>query len=142
MRHAIDWWMFVAVREDPWSAEIYQHARAAGPSVARSRCPLGADSVRCWHDHTVYDPAVHHRMTRPNPASKEIRCWQQTLPAAANDRVRNQGLTAGVCVVHLIRSSMRFVSYGQRKAIAAALKSVCTAPTADAAAEAFEEFAN
>jgi putative transposase len=50
--------------------------------------------------------------------------------------------TVQTCVVHLIRNSMRFVSYGQRKAIAAALKSVYTAPTADAAAEAFEEFAN
>ncbi len=50
--------------------------------------------------------------------------------------------TVQTCVVHLIRSSMRFVSYGQRKAIAAALKSVYTAPTVDAAAEAFEEFAN
>jgi putative transposase len=45
-------------------------------------------------------------------------------------------------VVHLIRNSMRFVSYGQRKAIAAALKTVYTAPTADAAAEAFENSAN
>jgi len=50
--------------------------------------------------------------------------------------------TVQTCVVHLIRNSMRFVSYGQRKAIAAALKAVYTAPTADAAAEAFEEFAN
>lgn len=45
-------------------------------------------------------------------------------------------------MVHLIRNSMRFVSYGQRKAIAAALKTVYTAPTVDAATEAFEEFAN
>ncbi|MDG4669467.1 IS256 family transposase [Mycobacterium sp. 236(2023)] len=50
--------------------------------------------------------------------------------------------TVQTCVVHLIRNSMRFVSYGQRKAIAAALKSVYTAPTVDAAAEAFEDFAN
>lgn len=51
-------------------------------------------------------------------------------------------VTVQTCVVHLIRNSMRFVSYGQRKAIAAALKTVYTAPTADAATEAFEEFAN
>jgi putative transposase len=50
--------------------------------------------------------------------------------------------TVQTCVVHLIRNSMRFVSYGKRKQVAAALKSVYTAPTADAAAEAFEEFAN
>jgi putative transposase len=50
--------------------------------------------------------------------------------------------TVQTCVVHLIRNSMRFVSYGKRKQIAAALKTIYTAPTADAAAEAFEEFAN
>jgi putative transposase len=50
--------------------------------------------------------------------------------------------TVQTCVVHLIRNSMRFVSYGQRRAIATALKTVYTAPTADAAAEAFEDFAN
>jgi putative transposase len=50
--------------------------------------------------------------------------------------------TVQTCVVHLIRNSMRFVSYGQRKQVAAVLKTVYTAPTADAAAEAFEEFAN
>lgn len=36
--------------------------------------------------------------------------------------------TVQTCVVHLIRNSMRFVSYGQRKAIAAALKTIYTAP--------------
>lgn len=50
--------------------------------------------------------------------------------------------TVQTCVVHLIRNSMRFVSYGKRKEVAAALKTVYTAPTADAAAEAFDEFAN
>lgn len=50
--------------------------------------------------------------------------------------------TVQTCVVHLIRNSMRFVSYGQRKTIAAALKTVYTAPTVDAATEAFDEFAN
>lgn len=37
------------------------------------------------------------------------------------------------CTVHLIRASIRFVSYGDRKAVAAALKSIYTAPTVDAA---------
>jgi putative transposase len=37
------------------------------------------------------------------------------------------------CVVHLIRASMRFVSYGDRKAVAAALKPVYTAASPDAA---------
>jgi putative transposase len=41
--------------------------------------------------------------------------------------------TVQTCVVHLIRASMRFVSYKDRKAVAAALKAVYTAPTVEAA---------
>jgi putative transposase len=37
------------------------------------------------------------------------------------------------CVVHLIRASMRFVSYADRKAMAALLRPIYTAPTQDAA---------
>ena len=33
------------------------------------------------------------------------------------------------CVVHLIRAAMRFVSYGDRKAVAATLRPIYTAPT-------------
>lgn len=49
--------------------------------------------------------------------------------------------TVQTCVVHLIRASMRFVSYKDRKRVAAALKAVYTAPTADAAEAALLEFA-
>lgn len=45
------------------------------------------------------------------------------------------------CVVHLIRASMRFVAYGQRKAVAAALKPIYQAPDEAAARAALEEFA-
>jgi putative transposase len=37
------------------------------------------------------------------------------------------------CTVHLIRTSMRFVSYNDRRQVAAALRPIYTAPTADAA---------
>ena len=37
------------------------------------------------------------------------------------------------CTVHLIRASMRFVSYGDRKAVARALKAIYTAPTVETA---------
>ena len=46
-----------------------------------------------------------------------------------------------VCVVHLIRASIRFVSYGQRRAVAAALKPIYQAATADAARAELEAFA-
>src|SRR5215213_4701790 len=38
------------------------------------------------------------------------------------------------CVVHLIRASMRFISYNDRKTVAAALRRIYTAPTVEAAA--------
>jgi len=45
------------------------------------------------------------------------------------------------CVVHLIRASMRFVSYRDRKKLAAALKPIYTAATVDAAELALLELA-
>jgi len=45
------------------------------------------------------------------------------------------------CVVHLIRASMRFVSSGDRKAVAAALRPIYTAPTVEAAEAALDAFA-
>lgn len=46
------------------------------------------------------------------------------------------------CVVHLIRASMRFVSYTDRKAVAALLRPIYTAPTEDAALMALAAFAD
>ena len=46
------------------------------------------------------------------------------------------------CVVHLIRASMRFVAYGQRKAVAAALKPVYQAVDETAARAALNDFAS
>jgi hypothetical protein len=64
MWHAIDWSMFVAAREDLWPAGIYQQARLAGQPHHRALRGLGARWIpilwRCWHDHTTYDPAIHH----------------------------------------------------------------------------------
>ena len=45
------------------------------------------------------------------------------------------------CVVHLIRASMRFVSYKDRKSVAAALKRVYSAPNEETARGALEDFA-
>lgn len=46
------------------------------------------------------------------------------------------------CVVHLIRASMRFVSYTDRKAVAALLRPIYTAPSEDAALMALAAFAD
>lgn len=50
--------------------------------------------------------------------------------------------TVQTCVVHLIRASMRFVSYTDRKAVAAMLRPVYTAPDEDAALMALTTFAD
>jgi putative transposase len=44
------------------------------------------------------------------------------------------------CVVHVIRNAMRFVSYGDRKKIAAAMRAIYTAPNLEGAEVAFTEF--
>jgi len=49
--------------------------------------------------------------------------------------------TVQTCVVHLIRSAMRFVSYKSRKAVAAALKPIYQAADEDAAKAALQAFA-
>jgi len=46
------------------------------------------------------------------------------------------------CVVHLIRAAMRFVSYTDRKKVAAAVKPIYTAPTVDIAETALLAFAD
>ena len=48
--------------------------------------------------------------------------------------------TVQTCVVHLIRASMRFVSYGDRRKVAATLKAVYTAPNQEAAWQALTDF--
>ncbi len=52
------------------------------------------------------------------------------------------GALVQTCVVHLIRSSMRFVSYNDRKQVAALLKPIYTAPTEEAALMALAAFAD
>ena len=44
------------------------------------------------------------------------------------------------CVVHLVRASIRYCSYKDRKKIAAALRAIYTAPTVEAAADALDTF--
>jgi putative transposase len=50
--------------------------------------------------------------------------------------------TVQTCVVHLIRASLRYASYADRKKLAAALKPVYTAATAQAAEQALLELAD
>lgn len=50
--------------------------------------------------------------------------------------------TTQTCVVHLIRASMRFVAYGDRKAVAAMLRPVYTASNEQAALDALALFAD
>ena len=89
-----------------------------------------------------------------------VKFWAQVCADLANRGVRDvlivccDGLTGfpeaieatwplatvQTCVVHLIRAAMRFVSYSDRKRVAAALKPIYTAASEDAALEALEAF--
>ena len=63
MRHAVDWWTFVSIRENDWAKTAYDQARARGQHHNRAVRGVGARWVRilwrCWNDHATYDPAVH-----------------------------------------------------------------------------------
>ena len=65
MRHAIDWWSFVSVRENEWAGEAYQAARSRGQLHNRALRGIGARWVRilwrCWTDHSTYDPTRHFK---------------------------------------------------------------------------------
>jgi putative transposase len=50
--------------------------------------------------------------------------------------------TVQTCTVHLIRAAMRFISYTDRKKVAAALRPIYTAPTVEAAELELAAFAN
>ncbi len=67
MRHAIDWWAFVAVRDKDWDHEAYDQARARGQMHNRALRGVGARWTRilwrCWIDGTTYDPEQHLKNT-------------------------------------------------------------------------------
>ncbi len=63
MRHAIDWWVFVSVRENDWAHDAYQQARARGQLHNRALRGVGARWTRilwrCWINGNTYDPDQH-----------------------------------------------------------------------------------
>lgn len=65
MRHAIDWWMTVAAREDDWSRSIYDNARTHRQGRYRAYRGLGSRWTRilwrAWTDHQPYDPTRGHK---------------------------------------------------------------------------------
>lgn len=78
MRHAIDWWAFVLIREDPhWSGVLYSAARAGGQGHYRALRGVGARWTRilwrCWQDHTDYNLELHtHRLQSLPIATTQI----------------------------------------------------------------------
>ena len=63
MRHAIDWWAFVSVRENDWAHDASQQARARGQLHNRALRGIGARWTRilwrAWIDHATYDSSRH-----------------------------------------------------------------------------------
>lgn len=52
------------------------------------------------------------------------------------------GTVVQLCIVHMIRNSLKYVSWKERKAVARDLKAIYTAPTVEAAEVALEAFAS
>jgi len=73
MRHAIDWWTFVSVRENDWAREAYRQARARGQQHNRALRGIAARWTRilwrCWTDHSRYNPELHLNKQPTRPVS-------------------------------------------------------------------------
>ena len=110
---------------------------------------------RCWTDHTTYDPARHleepasrdHRLTTRHhigspatPSSRAPTSHARQTPRGPS-RLMILRLTAGVCIIHLIRNTFRLTSRKYWDAIKRDLKPIYTAVNAAAARAAFEELA-
>ena len=153
MRHMIDWWMFIAIREDDWSRQrlrrrpargqgkyralrgLGAHAGpgscgAAGPTTPATTPPTTPTRSRPPPDPRGSGTAAQRR--HPQPRSRLAAGHPQgsalttartlphfCMPDRPHPRPR---LTAGVCVVHLLRASLRYVAYDHRKRLAGALK--------------------
>ena len=80
MRHMIDWWAFGAAREDDWSRQIYEEARARGQGKYRALRGLGARWTRgqiavdtptfstCW-----FTPLLSQTAIDAGPGRKPLR---------------------------------------------------------------------
>ncbi|MBB3038824.1 hypothetical protein [Hoyosella altamirensis] len=127
MRHAIDWWMFVATREDDWSGGIYTQARAVGQGHHRALRGLGARWTRilwrCWYDHSTYNRTIHHThrslgissLLTCRPPDHRPAVHRHALIPTADFAAR---LTAGVCIIHLFCSYTFFKRCPHRMACA------------------------
>ena len=116
MRHAIDWWAFVSVRENPWalaSATNKPSPRpAAQPRPARTRRPLGPDLVALLdRQHPLRPcPAPERPPSRqPEPPNPSSRPPSRELapacrkPSTSQARQHEPRLTAGAaCVLRLL----------------------------------------
>ena len=105
---------------------------------------------------------VKHVLGHLDPGHRGAKFWASVCAELANRGVQDvlivccdgltgfpeavqatwPGATVQTCVVHLIRASMRFVSYGDRKPVAALLRPIYTAADEDAALMALAAFAD
>src|SRR3954453_17307236 len=72
-------------------------------------------------------PAPPRRPRRPD----QLRRRPQGVPRG--DRSRLPGAWVQTCIVHLIRASLRYFNYGDRKKVTSALRAIYLAPNAEAA---------
>jgi len=69
-----------------------------------------------------------------------IRCVGRPQGLPGGDRGHVPGAWVQTCIVHLIRASLRYVGYRDKRKVAAALRPIYTAPNADAALHELDRF--
>jgi hypothetical protein len=123
MHHVIDWWAFVAAREDEWSRTVYDDARTRGQGKYRALRGLGARWTRVlWRCWSTEPPTTQPAITRPRSPSRAdqpdhppagplprglLSC---TPPGQQPSPPPHLRLTAGVCIIHLLRNSFKYIS--------------------------------
>ena len=121
MRHAIDWQAFVSVRENDWARAAYQQARARGQQHNRALRGVGARWVqilwRCWTDTRSTTPPATSKTPQPanhrqHRQARGQHAAPRSMPGKSHRATarRTARLTAGVCIVHLLRNSFKYAS--------------------------------
>ncbi|SPS02388.1 transposase, IS256 family [Cupriavidus taiwanensis] len=93
--------------------------------------------VKMREDGVVRNKAVYLALgVLPDSVTDGVRGMEQALNAVFPHT------TLQTCIVHLIRNSLEYASWKERRTVAAALKPVYTAPTVEAALAELEAFEN
>ncbi|GAA5125787.1 hypothetical protein GCM10023320_40650 [Pseudonocardia adelaidensis] len=89
---------------------------------------------------TLAPDYLQRRLADGKTRREAIRCLKRYIAREIYTLIKPQTIVQ-TCTVHLLRAAMRFVSYQDRKRVAAALRPIYTAPTDEAARLELDAFA-